>query len=69
MTMARNHKIDFTNHSAVIVCSRPGCLWRCGATDRRSAWRLYAGHCLFVHHDPTSARDARKHAGAPNYVS
>ena len=69
MNMARNHKIDFTNHSAVIVCSRPGCLWRCGATDRRSAWRLYAGHCLFVHHDPQGAAQARHSAGAPNYVS
>ena len=67
--MARNHKIDFTNHSAVIVCNRPGCLWRCGATDRRSAWRLYARHCLFTHEDATTARQARRAAGATNYVS
>lgn len=67
--MARNHLVDFTAHSAVIVCTRERCLWRCSATERRAAWRLYAAHCLYVHDDTTTARRARRSAGAPDFVS
>lgn len=67
--MSALHHTDFTPYSAVIVCKRADCPWRCGATDRRSAWRLYAAHCRYVHQDWQAAAAARRYAGAPNYVS
>lgn len=69
MNMARNHTTDFTAYSAVIVCERTGCMWRCSATARASAWLLYADHCRRAHADDRSAADARKRAGAPAHVS
>lgn len=64
-----NHRSDFTAHSAVIVCERPGCLWRCLAHTPASAWRLLADHCRRVHHDHEAAAYALRRSGQTRGVS
>ena len=65
MTRAKTppkHRADFTKHSAVIVCERPTCLWRCQAHTPQSAWRLYAAHCTNTHRDVVTANYALRRA-------
>ena len=65
MTQAKTppkHRADFTAYSAVIVCLRPSCMWRCQTHAPRGAWRLYAAHCRNGHDDAKSADYAARRA-------
>lgn len=60
--MAALHAADHTDHTAVIVCKRPGCHWRAFGHTPASTWRLYATHCRRIHDDEKAARYATRRA-------
>lgn len=58
----RNHTIDYTPFSAVVVCHRAGCQWRGLSHSQASAWRQLAAHVRFVHRDLKAADYATRRA-------